>query len=76
MSTRIDPVTVDEAIVISGMSNREMYAAGYEHCDAVREAALETLSLEVERLRAELAQKPAGSAWARLVDANPIPPVP
>lgn len=77
MNDRIDPITVDEAIAMSGMTDRQMRAAGYQFLDACREVALEVLALEVERLRAEA--KPQGSAWARLVaeaDTKQAQPVP
>jgi hypothetical protein len=68
MSSRVNPVAVDTAIDISGMTDRQMRAAGYDYPEATREAALEALATEVVRLRRRLYdQKLAGSAWAKLV---------
>lgn len=65
MTTRVDPITRNQAISIAAMTDREMRAAGFDPPDAYREMALELLADEVQRLTD--AAKPQGSAWARLV---------
>jgi len=70
----MDKPTVQESINISRLTNRELYAAGYQHTDLCRQLALEVLADEVVRLQAE-AKRPRrprlGAAWDELTKETP-----
>lgn len=57
MTQRIDLVSIDDAIKIATMTDREMHWAGYDYPNAYREAALEKLAEIVKSIREKLEPK-------------------